>query len=143
MFSIIWTYIRLNLFWTQWLKWKVSNSGVQPLDVAFVVDDVRPRNKWKMIHLVMEDDQTRSAREKTVDCTENKLSITSRSTDSQTDPDWLARVRIPAREHSRYCYFENCLPILGSHVSGRYRKFLSLQLFLILLFYVEYFCLRN
>ena len=37
--------------------------------------------------------------------------------------DWLVRVRIPASEHSRYCYFENCLPILGSHVSGRYQKF--------------------
>ena len=86
MFSIIWTRIRLNIFWTQWSKWNVSTSDVQPQDVALVVSDVRPRCKWKMVHLVLEDVETRSAREKTVDYTENKLSNTPRSTDSQTDP---------------------------------------------------------
>ena len=86
MFSIIWTYIRLNLFWTQWWKWMASAPDVQPQEVVLVVNGVRPRSKWKMVHLVSEDDQTRSAREKTMNYIENKLSNTSRSTDTKTDP---------------------------------------------------------
>ena len=78
-----------NVFWTPWrfeflskhpqfLKWSTSTTNAKPREVLLVVDDARPRTRWKMDRLptinVSKDNHVCSATENIVASSENKLS---------------------------------------------------------------------